>query len=110
MRADIPSLSTSLFIGKIPVIERFLRREGAINRPRVWEYLAMAENEIKNWEAARMQLVKQRQGLIRTLAEGYERERENLIDYLIKIQAGIDALDKAKHEIFTEEGHEVRPK
>ena len=70
----------------------------------------MAENEIKNWEAARMQLVKQRQGLIRTLAEGYERERENLIDYLIKIQAGIDALDKAKHEIFIEEGHEARPR
>jgi DNA repair ATPase RecN len=70
----------------------------------------MAENEIKNWETARVQLVKQRQGLIRTLAEGYERERENLIDYLIKIQAGIDALDKTKHEIFIEEGHEARPR
>jgi hypothetical protein len=47
----------------------------------------------------------------RTWAEGYERERENLIEYLIKIQAGIDALDKAKHKIFiAEEDHEARPR
>ena len=46
----------------------------------------------------------------RTWAEGYERERENLIEYLIKIKAGIDALDKAKHKIFIEEDHEARPR
>jgi hypothetical protein len=46
----------------------------------------------------------------RTWAEGYERERENLIEYLIKIKAGIDALDKAQHKIFIEEDHEARPR
>ena len=33
------------------------------------------ENEIKNWERARMQLMKQRQGIIRTFAESYELTR-----------------------------------
>ncbi len=67
----------------------------------------MAQNNTKNWEAARTQLVEQRQTIIDTLAKGdalakgYAKERsENHIDLLIKIQAGIDALDKAKDEIF----------
>jgi hypothetical protein len=67
----------------------------------------MAQNNTKNWEAARTQLVEQRQTTIDTLAKGdslakgYAKERsENHIDLLIKIQAGIDALDKAKDEIF----------
>jgi hypothetical protein len=35
---------------------------------------------------------------VKALAKG--RRIRNDIDLLIKIQAGIDALDKAKHEIF----------
>jgi hypothetical protein len=61
----------------------------------------MAQNNTKNWEAARTQLVEQRQTIIDALAKGYSKQRsENPIDLLIKIQAGIDALDKAKDEIF----------
>ena len=58
----------------------------------------MTENETKDWEEARMRLVEQRQSTVKALAKG--RRIKNDIDLLIKIQAGIDALDKAKHEIF----------
>ena len=58
----------------------------------------MTENETKNWEEARARLVEQRQSPVKALAKG--RRIKHDIDLLIKIQAGIDALDKAKHEIF----------
>ena len=57
----------------------------------------MTENDTKNWEEARARLVEQRQSIVKALAQG--RRIKNDIDLLIKIQAGIDALDKA-HEIF----------
>ena len=58
----------------------------------------MTENETKNWEEARARLVEQRQSIVKALAKS--RRIKNDIDLLIKIQAGIDVLDKAKHEIF----------
>ena len=62
----------------------------------------MAENDAKNWETARKQLVEQRRTIIEALVKGYERGRtEGDVDLLIKIQAAIEALDKAKDEIFT---------
>ena len=58
----------------------------------------MTENDTKNWEEARARLVEQRQSIVKALAKS--RRIKSDIDLLIQIQAGIDALDKAKHEIF----------
>jgi hypothetical protein len=61
----------------------------------------MAQNNTKNWESARTHLVEQRQTIIDALAKGYAKgQSEKHIELLIKIQTGIDALDKAKDEIF----------
>jgi hypothetical protein len=61
----------------------------------------MAQNNAKNWEAARMQLVERRQAIIDALAEGYAKaQSENHVDFLVRVQAGIDALDKAKDEVL----------
>src|SRR5262249_30464550 len=66
------------------------------------EGFAMAENDAKNWETASKKMVEQRRTIIKALAEGYERGRtEGHIDLLIKIQAAIEALDKAQDEIFS---------
>ena len=71
----------------------------------------MATNDAKNWEQARAQLVKQRRTIIEALAKGYTKGRtENHIDLLVKIQAGIDALDKTKDEVFRSSAVQERSK